>query len=662
VIRKTIRPVKLTIPLIAVTAIAALQPIWNNTAVAAPSRPNSRCASGTQADLSDAVTSYVGANQGWGRKKDLIDEQGSATPWNAWEPGYSDPVTVKISWSPAIRVDRVLIARNVFGPSAGIVDVVLGNGATASADLGTTTGQWLPKEMAAADQTSLQITRNAANENITEIVLCVAPGSPPTTPTTTPPPTTSPPDNNGLPQVDGVVGSLGTASPPASLKLSATYRRTQGLTGDGVVTSLSDVERFNPLSSECSPQIHGKYWVVGPNNNVYNTWHPVKDLVTQCVFGHEHGENPTVFSGTSTTNPMWKRSGGLPFGYVTEQIPNAPRHEDHVGHKVTSVEYEAALGESQNGSNRANRDTEFSTEEVFATGIRCQFLSKIHMGTHSKDAFANNMHEYFVNVSCSKNGQTSIDFSVKELAEFGNPNKFESSCFISGDRINPLWVTAKESAQVTRPPHGDWAGNLDTPTGSREIQCESQFNQQWELWVPGGRMVVPGGGSIDFGSYYAVFDPIRVHIGEGHPGSPNFKTYDATVRVAKDACADAVPRARALFQRTLARTCTVAAYANGTDRGISFKHFAVNNPTPSVTFYTDPYGITASTTATATEMIPQYAAKGAVSWLNADANGRYIGGSIDGASRDGAGRYWANGQGADHSLKVPSRELVHSPN
>lgn len=105
----------------------------------------------------------------------------------------------------------------------------------------------------------------------------------------------------------------------------------------GKVSTLTPV-----LSGSCKDE-HDKYWVMGPDDKAYHTWHPAKDPDTGCVFQHEHGMDPAA-------SKVFDTAGGYPpFGYVHQQLhveegvvnPHGhpvgdqhARHEDHFGHKV----------------------------------------------------------------------------------------------------------------------------------------------------------------------------------------------------------------------------------------------------------------------------------------------------------------------------------------
>ncbi len=158
---------------------------------------------------------------------------------------------------------------------------------------------------------------------------------------------------------------------------------------------------------DCTAAVHNSYSVVGPDRKVYPTWHPPVDPVTGCSFGHDHGRDPRG-------SALYAEVGPIPFGYANEQLdvydPANPRHEDHFGHKV---EWENGVlmhfGSAAAGS-------------LFE--IRCDVLAKLHQGTHSKDAFTNNLHELAYHIRCTDG--TRLDITL--LAAIGDPGQFDRSC------------------------------------------------------------------------------------------------------------------------------------------------------------------------------------------------------------------------------------------
>ena len=147
----------------------------------------------------------------------------------------------------------------------------------------------------------------------------------------------------------------------------------------------------NPKYDTCPKWLHDTYWAYGPDNRVYPTWHPPTDTDPAtgkaCTYGHEHGRDPAGSNLRSTLGP-------IPFGYVNEQLsatdPNGQRNEDHVGHKI---EYKNAVKVGVPGDATGN---DFQS----GSGPVCDVLTKLHQGTHSPDAFTNNMHELLYAVSC----------------------------------------------------------------------------------------------------------------------------------------------------------------------------------------------------------------------------------------------------------------------
>ncbi|HUC40096.1 MAG TPA: hypothetical protein VMR92_04630, partial [Gemmatimonadales bacterium] len=160
-------------------------------------------------------------------------------------------------------------------------------------------------------------------------------------------------------------------------------------------------------NDDCTQAQHDAYSVVGPDHKRYPTWHPAIDPVTGCSFGHDHGRDP---KGSA----LYHELGPIPFGYANEQLdvydPLTTRHEDHFGHKV----------EWQN-----DVPMHFGSDVADALfDVRCDVLVKLHQGTHSKDAFTNNLHELVYHIRCTDGSEMHITM----LAAIGTPGQFERSC------------------------------------------------------------------------------------------------------------------------------------------------------------------------------------------------------------------------------------------
>lgn len=93
------------------------------------------------------------------------------------------------------------------------------------------------------------------------------------------------------------------------------------------------------------------------------------------------------------------------------------RHEDNVGHKIIVANDIQLVGASP----RRRLTTEVDGEEIPLT---CDYLIKLHQGSHSSDAFRNNAHELLYAAKCA-DGTALISAT---LARFGNANEFNPSC------------------------------------------------------------------------------------------------------------------------------------------------------------------------------------------------------------------------------------------
>lgn len=159
---------------------------------------------------------------------------------------------------------------------------------------------------------------------------------------------------------------------------------------------------WNPGPNDtCTKDQHDAYATVGPDGKRYPTWHPPTGP-GGCTFGHEHGRDP---SGSN----LYAKVGPIPFGYANEALatfdPQNVRDEDHFGHKV---EWQNDVTISKGGILEAH----------------CDVLTKLHQGTHSKDAFSNNVHELVYAVRCSDG----TDLHATLLTAIGKPGEFKRGC------------------------------------------------------------------------------------------------------------------------------------------------------------------------------------------------------------------------------------------
>lgn len=320
---------------------------------------------------------------------------------------------------------------------------------------------------------------------------------------------------------------------------------------------------------ECSKSIHDGYSVRGPDGKLYPTWHPPVDR-SGCSFGHEHGRDP---SGSA----FFASVGKVPFGLANEALaafdPGLTRHEDHVGHKI-EWENRVMLQRSQNGGR-------------VDLGVRCDFLIKIHQGTHSADAFTNNLHELAYHVRCDDG--TELHATV--MSAIGKPGQFVRSCdkrtVVSagpavpagspaggGVRFIPDWTCVQQFVLV---PSGQW----------------SQYSLGlYEDWITANSLTSPTGQTVAyFDPHFAVFSPSRYHD-PGRVGSLG-RTIDACYLVESNG-----DRARGGICDWSTNYGQVAAMAfddprsgfNGVQRETYFNQTTITNRGGPTVWYTDPFG------------------------------------------------------------------------
>jgi hypothetical protein len=275
-----------------------------------------------------------------------------------------------------------------------------------------------------------------------------------------------------------------TPTPPP---LEATYSRAYG--------------QWQPTrDGECPKALHDQYWVYGPDGKVYPTWHPPTDTdpVTgrTCTYGHEHGDDP---QGSRLSRLE------VPFGYVNEQLsPNDPqwqRNEDHVGHKVFIAN---SLAMERDGK----------------VGARCDIAVKLHQGTHSHDAFTNNLHELFYDTKCDDG----TELHWKSLQAFGKGGHVLNGC---ETKVLTLFPENDEQPSGTATP------DLKTrqTRGSRQIPdracADGITNSDFQLWLMSETWITTlertvqraDGGTTHFafGPYFEVGNPSRFF----DPAAPN---------------------------------------------------------------------------------------------------------------------------------------------
>ncbi len=375
------------------------------------------------------------------------------------------------------------------------------------------------------------------------------------------------------PGTGSVVDSFGDVTPWDFLGVSqAQWEKVRPLAWNAVST-YHDVYA---QPADCDEAEHSSWWTVGPDHRIYPSWHPHK-IPGGCAFGHEHGFDPRL-------SPIYGESEGVPFGYANEvyayEVPGAPRHEDHAGHKVVvQTGWEATFG------NAANLG-----EPLTPAGITCNWLSKVHQGTWSADALAMNLHEYQLNLQCTGRsgsngsgtdralGETYVH--VTELMHWGDPGELVRDCD-PNVLVNWGGGSSHPSADVRPDFYND---------GKREIACFDfwafQAENHRDLWKPDGRIYIPQadgslGASVAFSPYYAVFNPARAIDKTSNTMLESISMcFDAADNWidAGDKCSALSPAIRAAAPGD--RLQHVHSPFNGTVRGVAPKSVAIFNANP----------------------------------------------------------------------------------
>ncbi|MBT8336232.1 MAG: hypothetical protein KJO11_06470 [Gemmatimonadetes bacterium] len=237
----------------------------------------------------------------------------------------------------------------------------------------------------------------------------------------------------------------------------------------------------------CSQAVHDSYSTVGPDGMLYPTWHPPVDAATGCTFGHEHGRDPR---GSDLYNTV----GDIPFGLANQYLVasgfGAPRHEDHVGHKVEwENDMEMRVGDGGSA----------------VLTVTCDALVKLHQGTHSPDAFTNNMHEVVYHIRCSDG----TGFSATLLVPIGTPGELVVSCardqHVQVGVANPS-ISPSGGGKRAVPARSCVDSRIFPSDGGRP-RFDSALRESWE--ISARLKTVSNRTLVSFNPYFQVRDPSR---------------------------------------------------------------------------------------------------------------------------------------------------------
>lgn len=322
----------------------------------------------------------------------------------------------------------------------------------------------------------------------------------------------------------------------------------------------------------CSADVHDRYATLGPDGKKYPIWHPPTDPVTGCSFGHEHGRDPRG-------SALYREVGDLPFGYANEQLDRAglgmQRHEDHVGHKI---EWENDLRIRPGGSGGVLE-------------VTCDVMAKLHQGTHSRDAFANNLHELNYHIRC--NDRTEMHITM--LSAIGRAGEFQSTCggTIAAGPGNP--ANAPAGGGHRRIPDAACILNRILVDPSRS----SDFGSLHESWETSNEIKSANGKRLAFfNPYFQVFRPSRFF----DPLNPTVVGRPVAL------CATVMGERRARSRECDGLTSTVNGTLlsvdfddsrspfNGARRQVDINDNVISNGGGATEWYTDPFGRNGRTT------------------------------------------------------------------
>ncbi|MDQ5951556.1 MAG: hypothetical protein QG639_837 [Patescibacteria group bacterium] len=416
-------------------------------------------------------------------------------------------------------------------------------------------------------------------------------GTPSSSPTSSPAPTTSPGDDHG--------GQVGTNSHAMGMWTPSKW-------------------------DTCTKEFHDSYYVIGQDGKKYPTWHPPMAVNPatgkECTFGHEHGRDPyqsDLYGFIQEQNAYdanqngkiesdEKAKSGIAFGFVNEQldvynsskgITNGMRHEDHVGYKImweNNVQRDESV--TSGGSNRRKVD------------LYCDMFMMQHQGTHSVDAFTNNVHATGYYIDCNQGSLVSqypAKLALNFMSIFGKAGGFSEGGFAGGFDFIQVGTPNPANSPSAREP------GRSLPTINRVNQhvlvANGQFSRfsegLYEDWISGSYLRSAQGKVLAYvDPHFAVFGPSRFY----DPSKPNNIGRSIDVCYMKESNGD---RARGgecdeVTNYKDGSTIPVSERItyddprspfNGCKREFYFNNNGIFNQGGPTAWYTDPYGQNGST-------------------------------------------------------------------
>jgi hypothetical protein len=325
---------------------------------------------------------------------------------------------------------------------------------------------------------------------------------------------------------------------------------------------------WHPSATEsCTQEQHDAYAVVGQDGKRYPTWHPPTGP-GGCSFGHEHGRDPHG-------SKLYDDAGGLPFGLANEALaisdPANPRDEDHVGHKV---EWENDMDLQFGGAG-----------SVLFTG-KCDVLTKLHQGTHSKDAFTNNLHELVYHIKCSDG----TEMHVTMMTAIGTPGEFVRSCDHS------IHITAGTPTPANSPDGGGFRAIPDRTCVDQLVLVppgqQSNYSSLHETWETSNSVRRADGHTLAFfNPYFQVRLPSRFYDPALAPvvGRPIAVCYEVTPE-GERASGGACDASTSGGQVTGLTFDSVGSAFNGAGHFVDVNANQLSNSGGPEVWYTDAFG------------------------------------------------------------------------
>jgi len=215
--------------------------------------------------------------------------------------------------------------------------------------------------------------------------------------------------------------------------------------------------------------------------------------------------------------------------------------------------------------------------------VRCDILYKLHQGTHSRDAFTNNLHEVIYHAKCNDG----TEVRVTMMAAIGRPGEFTRNC--DGARIQVGTATPANSpnggGQRVLPDRTCAERHLLVGEGSQS-RLKDAMHESWQqslvIKTPEGRTLA------HMDPYFQVFAPSRFF----DPDKPDFtgRPIDLCYTVTSAGLrARGAPCAAVAAVVGMAHTDPRSPF-NGVRRFLDINSLDVNNADGPTTWYTDPFG------------------------------------------------------------------------